>query len=76
MFFVPPHRGLASETGGTIGPLAAPYFLDGIQGEPLLPRMGEDYFYVIASSEFPESNISSPYLDEITATPLGMELSD
>ncbi len=55
-----------------IKPLSAPYFLDGAQGSLSPPLNGEDYFYVIASSDS-QGNVS-PYSDEITATPEGMEI--
>jgi hypothetical protein len=57
-----------------INPLAAPYFLDGVQGSLSPPQNGEDYFYVIASRDS-QGNVS-PYSDEITATPAGMEIPE
>ena len=57
-----------------VKPLSAPYFLDGAQGSFSPPLNGEDYFYVVASSD--SNGQISPYSDEITATPEGMEIPE
>jgi hypothetical protein len=55
-------------------PVAAPYFLDGLQTSLSPPRNGEDYFYVVSATN--SSGQTSPTSDEITVTPQGMEIPE
>ena len=53
-------------------PLSAPYFLDGPPDSLSPPRNGEDYFYVVSATD--SQGQTSTNSDEITVTPLGMEI--
>lgn len=55
-------------------PLNVPFFLDGAQNSLNPPRNGEDYFYVVASIN--AKGDVSPYSDETTVQPQGMDIPE